>query len=531
MQVDGYSLDAQKEKLKRYAEFQNMEIVNEYSDEGKSGKSVEGRPEFQRMLDNIENGTDEVQFVLVFKFSRFGRNAADVLNSLQRMQDFGVNLICVEDGIDSSKDSGKLAYGRRKNEKVSGTRNEYRIVKQENYMLHDGIHEGIISETDWELAHQKREKTGVKYEKTHSLDHEHILSGILRCPLCGSDMYGNVNRKKKKDGTLYKDYFYYACKHRRLVDGHKCGYRKQWSEEKINNAVEEVIRKLVKNPKFEEAILNKIGSRIDTEEIEKEIERLEKQHRQLTGAKARLGQQMDSLDIMDKFYEKKYQDMETRLYRLYDEIEGVENSIEEVKNRLLNIRQQKISEENVYQFLLYFDKLYDKFTDLEKKEFLNSFVEQVDIYEQEQPDGRFLKHIKFRFPVYFGDRETQELCWDNESTVETVVLLSHKKPDGHINVKVEFGEGEGKVPLDNIAKRAESYKPKERVTYKMIKEYIEAKYGFKVHTAYIAEVKRDLGLPMYDAPNAVEELKQLRKHPTAEKVEAIKDALKHFEVI
>nr|WP_288743897.1 23S rRNA (uracil(1939)-C(5))-methyltransferase RlmD [uncultured Mediterraneibacter sp.] len=115
--------------------------------------------------------------------------------------------------------------------------------------------------------------------------------------------------------------------------------------------------------------------------------------------------------------------------------------------------------------------------------------------------------------------------------IETVVLLSHKKPDGHINVKVEFGEGEGKVPLDNIAKRAEEYKPKERVTYKMIKEYIEAKYGFKVHTAYIAEVKRDLGLPMYDAPNAVEELKQPRKHPTPEKVEAIKDALKHFEVI
>ena len=119
----------------------------------------------------------------------------------------------------------------------------------------------------------------------------------------------------------------------------------------------------------------------------------------------------------------------------------------------------------------------------------------------------------------------------NTGHVETVVLLSHKKPDGHINVKVEFGEGEGKVPLDNIAKRAEEYKPKERVTYKMIKEYIEAKYGFKVHTAYIAEVKRDLGLPMYDAPNAVEELKQPRKHPTAEKVEAIKDALKHFEII
>ncbi len=136
----------------------------------------------------------------------------------------------------------------------------------------------------------------------------------------------------------------------------------------------------------------------------------------------------------------------------------------------------------------------------------------------------------------FGEKgyETREATpvdlFPRTGHVETVVLLSHKKPDGHINVKVEFGEGEGKVPLDNIAKRAESYKPKERVTYKMIKEYIEAKYGFKVHTAYIAEVKRDLGLPMYDAPNAVEELKQPRKHPTAEKVEAIKDALKHFEV-
>ena len=386
-------------------------------------------------------------------------------------------------------------------------------------MLHDGIHEGIISETDWELAHQKREKTGVKYEKTHSLEHEHILSGILRCPLCGSGMYGNVNRKKKKDGTLYKDYFYYACKHRRLVDGHKCGYRKQWSEEKINNAVEEVIRKLVKNPKFEEAILNKIGSRIDTEEIEKEIEGLEKQHRQLTGAKARLGQQMDSLDIMDKFYEKKYQDMETRLYRLYDEIEGVENSIEEVKNRLLNIRQQKISEENVYQFLLYFDKLYDKFTDLEKKEFLNSFVEQVDIYEQEQPDGRFLKHIKFRFPVYFGDRETQELCWDNESTVETVVLLSNGEVDSK-KIRVEFS-------LEDM----DMSEFQDGATYPQIKEYVLEHTGLKVSNLYISQIKRKCGIGVgknYNLPKS-EDSRQPQCPPEKEK--AIREAFKYFGMI
>ena len=115
--------------------------------------------------------------------------------------------------------------------------------------------------------------------------------------------------------------------------------------------------------------------------------------------------------------------------------------------------------------------------------------------------------------------------------VETVVSLSHKNAETHINVNVEFGDEDGQIPIDEIARKAEEYRPSERVTYKMIQEYIESKYNFKVHTAYIAEVKRDLGLPMYDAPNAVEELKQERKHPTPEKVEAIKDALRHFVVI
>jgi len=115
--------------------------------------------------------------------------------------------------------------------------------------------------------------------------------------------------------------------------------------------------------------------------------------------------------------------------------------------------------------------------------------------------------------------------------VESIVLLSHKSPDSVINVKVEFGEGEGKVPLDAIAERAKKYQPKPKITYKMIQEYVEKKYGFKVHTAYIAEVKRSLSLAMYDAPNAVEESKQPRKHLPKEKVEAITEALKYFEVI
>ena len=115
--------------------------------------------------------------------------------------------------------------------------------------------------------------------------------------------------------------------------------------------------------------------------------------------------------------------------------------------------------------------------------------------------------------------------------VETVCLLSHKSPDSHINVTVEFGEGEGKVPLDKIVERAKQHQPAPKATYKLIQEYVEMKYGFKVQTAYIAEVKRELGLPMYDSPNAAEGLKQTRKHPTQEKVNAIKDALNYYNLI
>ena len=540
MQVDGYSLDAQKDKLKKYADYQEMSIVGEYSDEGKSGKSVEGRPQFKQMLSDIENGKDDVDYVLVFKLSRFGRNAADVLSSLQKMQDYGVNLICVEDGIDSSKDAGKLmisvlsavaeierenilvqtmegrkqkaregkwnggfapygyqlvngeliiaedeaeiiriiydkfvnttmgmaaiatflnnsgykkklrqnntiegfstsfvkgvldnpvycgklAFGRRKNEKIPGTRNEYHIVKQKEYMLSDGIHEAIISEEMWNQAHRKRQETGVLQVKTHSLEHEHILSGILRCPLCGSGMYGNVH----PDGGYYKDYFYYACKHRKLVDGHRCTYKRQWNEDKINAAVEEIIRKFVTNPKFEEEIRKQIGGSIDTSELDREYDGLKDKLSQTTGAKNKLADQMDHLSVSDKNYDKKYNDMQERLDKLYDEITDIENAIEEVETRLYNIRQDKISEDNVYQFLLFFDKLYDKFTDLEKKTFLKSFLSDVFIYEEEQKDGRILKGLRFKFPIYMNGRNVLGVDRDNESTDETVVALHHQRP-------------------------------------------------------------------------------------------------------
>ena len=109
MQVDGYSLDAQRDRLIREAKHREMAVAAEFSDEGKSGKNTTGRPQFTEMMNRIQNGNpDGVSYVLVFKLSRFGRNTADVLNNLQLMEDYGVNLLSVDDGIDSAGAAGKL---------------------------------------------------------------------------------------------------------------------------------------------------------------------------------------------------------------------------------------------------------------------------------------------------------------------------------------------------------------------------------------------------------------------------------------
>ena len=107
MQVDGYSLSAQKETLYEYAKRNDLLIVEEYEDAGKSGKSIEGRPAFKKMMADIGNGL-KVNYVLVFKLSIFGRSAVDILSSIEFIRDYDVHLISVNEGINSSTPSGKL---------------------------------------------------------------------------------------------------------------------------------------------------------------------------------------------------------------------------------------------------------------------------------------------------------------------------------------------------------------------------------------------------------------------------------------
>lgn len=545
MQIDGYSLDAQKTRMKAYADFNNYQIVGEYEDAGKSGKSIEGRASFCRMMEDIKSGKDGVAYVLVFKLSRFGRNAADVLSTLQVMQDFGVNLICVEDGIDSSKDAGKdagklmisvlsavaeierenirvqtmegriqkaregrwnggfapygyrlvdgvlqinedeapairtifeqyvntdtganglskylethgfqklarqngtsplfsatlirailknpvycgkIAFGRRKLEKIHGTRNEYHQVPQENYLLVDGLHEGIVSEELWNAAQVKLLAQSKRYEPVNrnKTEQAHLLSALVKCPICGAGMYSNKCTKRKKDGTPYKSFSYYSCKHRKMQRGQKCDFNKQIQEEVLDNAVVEVIIKLVSNPKFAAMMQEKINSKVDTIAIEQEIAAAEKQLRQYYSIKSKIMEEIDTLDPDDRHYIIRKSDLDERLYKMYDKIEEAENNLMDARAKKQAIEADKITGDNIYKVLICFEKLYNVMNPLERKKLMEHLISEIQIYPERQPNGQWLKSIKFRLPIVESDID---LCLDNESHTECVLQMTRK---------------------------------------------------------------------------------------------------------
>lgn len=102
--------------------------------------------------------------------------------------------------------------------------------------------------------------------------------------------------------------------------------------------------------------------------------------------------------------------------------------------------------------------------------------------------------------------------------VETVVKLSLKKDTPKIEVTMEPDE-------------ESNYTPEEKATYSKIKEYVKEKYGVNVHTSYIAQVKRMCGLDMGENYNkSKKEIPEVKQCPQ-EKVEYIKDALRHFKLI
>ena len=634
LQVDGYSLEAQRNRLLREAAHREMTVVETFSDEGKSGKNTTGRPAFQEMIRRIENSNeDQVDYVLVFKLSRFARNTADVLFNLQLMQDFGVNLLAVEEGIDSAGPTGKLmisviaavaeierenikeqtmagrrqkarsgkwnggqapygyqlengmlvideaeakivreifdryvntssglggvakylndtgyrreprgngkyqlftshfiklvldnpvycgkiAYGRRATEKIDGTRNEYHVVKQDSYEVYDGRHEAIVDEATWNEAQLKRAQTGTGNEKIYSLEHEHILSGILRCPVCGAGMYGTVNRKKKKDGTHYKDGFYYVCKHRRAVDGQPCTYRRQPPQEPINAEVIEILQAAYRSPTFAESLKELLNQSTDVGALQAKLEEQRRSRAQYIARKDRLAYDIDNLDPMEANYNMMYEDMTRRLRSLYDEISGTDELIDETQRLLKEQSSARATMEAAYAELQQFATILPKITDAEKKAVAQEVLACVEIYPERQPNGRYVRAVQFQFPILM-DGETPTNWWYTEEHDETVCLLSKLQSEQKVEIDLDLSE------LDLTS--AES-----AATYQEIKDYVQENFNFQVTSLQIAQTKRSLGLPVGLNYNPSKKDTHHIPQCPPEKTSAIRTALEHFQML
>lgn len=328
-------------------------------------------------------------------------------------------------------------------------------------------------------------------------------------------MYGNKSIKKRKDGSNYKDFYYYGCKHRNMTRGHKCDYKKQVHEEMLDASAAEVISKLVSNPKFSDLIRNKINMEVDTSALDQEIENYKIQLRKLYHNKDTILSDMDSLDYEDKHYQRRKTDLENHLYKTYDKIDDAEELLVSAKAKKRSLLADKITGDNIYKALVFFDKLYAQMNEAEKREFLSQLVDNVQIYEERKENGQWLKSIEFKLPII---EKEFTLSLDNDTQNETVVKLSLKKDTPKIEVTMEPDE-------------ESNYTPEEKATYQKIKDYVKNKYGVNVHTSYIAQVKRMCGLDMGENYNKSKKKNPEVKQCPQEKVEYIKDALRYFKLI
>ena len=639
-QVKGYSLDGQKHYLAECAERRGMNVLDTYVEEGKSGKSIEGRTEFQRMLDDIQSGKVHTDYVLVFKLSRFGRNARDVLNSLEFIMKYGVHLMCVEDGLDSSTSMGKMmitilgavaelereniiaqsllgreekaksggwnggfapygyrlvkgddkskgkleavpeekavvqlvfdmflnrnmgytaisgylnrngytrppaknairpsygewssdhikrmlsnpiytgrvAWGKRRTEKVPGKDNEYRLVKQDEYILSEVIsHEAFVSKEDFDRVQEIKAIRGKKGNHNIGQYNAHLLSGIVKCPQCGAPMYIGMTKWTNQDGTERRTESYvcsYATKHR----GTSVCRRNGVVASQVEDEVMEYTRKIVRNPQFIKDLQEKVMTAVDMTEVENDITAYKKQLSALQRSRDSLEQDIDRIAPDDKYAERRRADMTRRLNDLYDQIYKAEDLLQESMMKKATLESEQMSVQSMIGILSSFDAIYDRMNAAERRDLVKYLISEVELFprEEQKAQKRFVKAIAYKFPI-----EQKVLTQFDEcgASVETVCLLVRRN-SLHIDIDVDVEE-----MLQE--KRGQA-------TYAQIKDYVLEQNGFKVSSLYISQVKRKCGLDVSDSYNKPKSEDAIAPQCPPEKEEAIMNALRHFGVI
>ena len=222
--------------------------------------------------------------------------------------------------------------------------------------------------------------------------------------------------------------------------GHKCDYRRQVREDLLDSAVVEVITKLVANPRFAAMMQEKINMKVDTSEIEQEIAALEKQLKQSYAIKRNTLEEIECLDPDDRHYKRRKADLDDRLYRMYDKIDEQEQMLIEARAKKRSIEADKVTGDNIYKILIYFDRLYDLMSEEERRKLMEALIQEIQVYPEKQPNGQWLKSITFRLPIIDGEMKIPvNDGLDKNAHVEVVCQLSNHKrrPDSYVKLEVD----------------------------------------------------------------------------------------------
>ena len=188
--------------------------------------------------------------------------------------------------------------------------------------------------------------------------------------------------------------------------------------------VASIVSAMVHDPRFVDAIKEKIGSAVDTSELEHQADTIKAQLRQRLSTKSRLEHQMDTLDFNDPYYDRKSLDLQRRYDEQYELIEDMETQLAEIQGQIDDIHQEKITADNIYHLLLAFDEVYNAATEVEQKEFMRAFIERIDLFPEKQPDGNWLKHITFNFPIPTKGGQVTEYPLESREALENVMVLA-----------------------------------------------------------------------------------------------------------
>ena len=633
-QTEGYSLDAQEESLKAYAEYRELQIVGSYCDAGKSGKNIKGRPAFRQMMTDIKSQKNDISFVLVFKLSRFGRNAADILKSIQLLEDFGIDLVSVEESIDSSTQGGRLTlailsavaemerenitvqfmagkiqkmleggwtggavpYGYKnvnhelvlvppeaevirkiyelyQQENMSASAVAYELNKsnlvrisgkgeqkpftyefvsrildnpfycgrvyynrrtnkkdrdgktikldEDNIIMAEGKHEIVVSPEVWDSVHAKRTEIAGRYKKAEDGGHVHLLSGIVKCPICGKGLTGMISRTKNLKGDgYYKPIYYYKCRYNTRQNGKTCPFDQSLNQEIIDGLVMKILQKLQTYKEFQDALQVALGNQGNIDKTEKRLQDLRKELREAELTKDRLGEKLDGLNPLGKDYDKKYEETSDKLDSIYDRIDDLETDVIATKKKLEALKQKADSTVQIMTFIENLPLMYEEMSEEERKEMFQAFVDEIELFPEDRTDGKIIKSISFKFPMVFDGKP----------------LVKNSKPEDTISFKLDCADIDIDLPdKGNIIMKKQADGSQKVIvrkgTYANIKAYIFENYNVKVPTLYIAQIKRKYGLEIGKAYNKPEKNKNHVPKCTKEKELLIMEALKFYDLM